>query len=643
MAHLGRAHALAEPRVARVHLRDRLGGGAAAGLGSARRGVGRGGLHAVVHPRDPVELAGAPQRLGLELVRARVPARPHPVATPGGPVPTPLPNPFVGMVFDPAGLAVGLALGAAIAKVTGAPVTGPVLINCMPATNAGTECTATLGVPHILIPPGTGWAPMPKTPKPVIRPGETPKPPKPVVPDNDAVVITGSQTVTAMGASLCRLGDLAMSCSEPVRLPSSTLITIPKGPPVLVGGPMSVSITDVLMAAVRTRFISDSAHALLSRMRPGRLRNLLGRGVCFLTGHPVDVATGRMLTNFVDFELDGPVPLRFERMRPRATVEDTAMSSKLGDDELPSTATSFEFPDNLDHIGDDEPPTSGGTLFSGRGLSKRAAGGDLLIGTSEPGTGAVLLTWGPSVARNPMPKYRGGFSPNFRNAHSCRSWYYAVMSERDERELLPKPKLVFDTEAAEHGPSLTLEELLEQATRTLAVDFGDRPLVGECVDTHNPHLPARILVQARGEGGKLAAAWLPILADLRVRPGQRVLLSKPHNWPEPVVVGVLAGLEPPGEDAGKAAQPTVPSEPSLRLEPGQGLVVQGPSGQPLVRVSATCDGEARIELLPKDVDLEVPGRLRLGGESVELRARSGDIDLRTEGDTIVRARVIRLN
>ncbi|HLT40527.1 MAG TPA: DUF6531 domain-containing protein, partial [Enhygromyxa sp.] len=217
------------------------------------------------------------------------------------------------MVFDPAGLAVGLALGAAIAKVTGAPVTGPVLINCMPATNAGTEATATLGVPHILIPPGTGWAPMPKTPKPVIRPGETPKPPKPVIPDNDAVVISGSQTVTAMGASLCRLGDLAMSCSEPVRLPSSTIITIPKGAPVLVGGPMSVSITDVLMAAVRTRFISDSAHALISRMRPGRLRHMLGRAACFLTGHPVDVATGRMLTNFVDFELGGPVPLRFER------------------------------------------------------------------------------------------------------------------------------------------------------------------------------------------------------------------------------------------------------------------------------------------------------------------------------------------
>ncbi len=235
------------------------------------------------------------------------------IPTPAGPIPTPLPNPFLGVVFDPAGLAVGLALGAAIAKVTGAPVTGPVLINSMPATNAGTEATATLGVPHILIPPGTGWAPMPKTPKPVIRPGETPKPPKPVIPDNDAVVISGSKTVSAMGASLCRLGDLAMSCSEPVRLPSSTLITIPKGAPVLVGGPMSVSITDVLMASLRTRFISDSAHALISRMRPGRLRNLLGRAACFLTGHPVDVATGRMLTSFVDFELAGPVPLRFER------------------------------------------------------------------------------------------------------------------------------------------------------------------------------------------------------------------------------------------------------------------------------------------------------------------------------------------
>jgi len=37
------------------------------------------------------------------------------------------------------------------------------------------------------------------------------------------------------------------------------------------------------------------------------------RTACFLTGHPVDVATGRVLTSATDFALPGPLPLTFER------------------------------------------------------------------------------------------------------------------------------------------------------------------------------------------------------------------------------------------------------------------------------------------------------------------------------------------
>ena len=61
----------------------------------------------------------------------------------------------------------------------------------IPATNTGTNGEHVPG--HILIPPGTAWAPVPKTPKPVVRPNETPKPPKPVSPDNDAIIVFGSK------------------------------------------------------------------------------------------------------------------------------------------------------------------------------------------------------------------------------------------------------------------------------------------------------------------------------------------------------------------------------------------------------------------------------------------------------------------
>ena len=81
----------------------------------------------------------------------------------------------------------------------------------------------------------------------------------------------------------------------------------------MVGGPPSLSISDAVGALLKSKWVAGYLHDLLSRMKPGRLRNLLSKAVCFLTGHPVDVATGRVLTEHVDFELPGPLPVKFER------------------------------------------------------------------------------------------------------------------------------------------------------------------------------------------------------------------------------------------------------------------------------------------------------------------------------------------
>jgi RHS repeat-associated protein len=45
----------------------------------------------------------------------------------------------------------------------------------------------------------------------------------------------------------------------------------------------------------------------------GRLANFFHELVCHTTGHPVDVATGRLLTSGIDLELPGPLPLVFKR------------------------------------------------------------------------------------------------------------------------------------------------------------------------------------------------------------------------------------------------------------------------------------------------------------------------------------------
>jgi hypothetical protein len=39
------------------------------------------------------------------------------------------------------------------------------------------------------------------------------------------------------GAAIVRGGELVMSCSDPTPLPTSAVVAIPKGPPVVIGGP----------------------------------------------------------------------------------------------------------------------------------------------------------------------------------------------------------------------------------------------------------------------------------------------------------------------------------------------------------------------------------------------------------------------
>ena len=67
------------------------------------------------------------------------------VPSPAGPVPTPLPHPFIGVVFDP----LGAAIGAAMDAIFGGG--GPVIVNLMPTGNTGTEVK---NIPHIPTPPG---------------------------------------------------------------------------------------------------------------------------------------------------------------------------------------------------------------------------------------------------------------------------------------------------------------------------------------------------------------------------------------------------------------------------------------------------------------------------------------------------------
>lgn len=253
--------------------------------------------------------------LGLDLHLVAVPAPPTLVALQ-------VPMPFVGLVFDPAGLAVGIAINLLF---SGGP--GVVMVNGLPATNCGTSVTNGLTLPHPAV-PGIAFL----TNGLPVKVG-------------DAELFFGSNQVSLGGSFGVRFGEQALSCSDPVRLPTSFVIAIPKGLPVLN---MASSVLDA--AAVLQTVLMHGARALLGRLfhavghaadslfrhlrsesqfwralsealggchapsSASRIRQAVARAVRTVTGHPIDLVTGNLFTDVIDVALPGPLPLVIERV-----------------------------------------------------------------------------------------------------------------------------------------------------------------------------------------------------------------------------------------------------------------------------------------------------------------------------------------
>ena len=239
------------------------------------------------------------------------------IPSPMGPIPTPLPHPFVGMVIDP---------------MDYAPVIGAtVYINNMPRGIAGTGGKAM--PPHI---PMGG---------PFMKP-----------PANEGEIFMGSMTVVVDGDAQSFLAMPFLSCTDigmpaPPRpkgspppslvLPTTTVLSVPMGPPVMIGGPPTISIMAMGMkaafaglkklgpairkaqrgsgltgdamrgAAAKANKAGAKAAEAMKLGDKGRQR--IENAVCTVTGHPVDVATGRVFTDNTDLELPGPLPFEWKR------------------------------------------------------------------------------------------------------------------------------------------------------------------------------------------------------------------------------------------------------------------------------------------------------------------------------------------
>lgn len=260
------------------------------------------------------------------------------VPSPAGPVPVPFPIPFVGMIFDPAQLAstflhgvpylgvvfmaldpIGTAVSFVAQQLDGAGG-NPVVVNGLPATTTETDVTTRFGMPHMVIPPGV-----------VFLNGGRP------LMEGNATFPLGSSSVWINGRRAVRvLLDPPFTCSDPVRLPTGILTPGPNGAPVLVGGAPTPDLKAMVTGAVRSRVTRGLKGAIgpriqrwLSGLSSSRLRNACSIYTCFATGHPVDVASGRMFTSATDWQLPGPIPLVFERIYSSA-VSDRSGSLGFG-------------------------------------------------------------------------------------------------------------------------------------------------------------------------------------------------------------------------------------------------------------------------------------------------------------------------
>jgi RHS repeat-associated protein len=86
-----------------------------------------------------------------------------------------------------------------------------------------------------------------------------------------------------------------------------------------VGGRLIGRGVKALQKTKTVKAFSKRTHDAFERLaeRKGygqRTRNAAHRGICAVTGHPVDIATGKVFTDAVDLDLPGPLPFRFERV-----------------------------------------------------------------------------------------------------------------------------------------------------------------------------------------------------------------------------------------------------------------------------------------------------------------------------------------
>jgi RHS repeat-associated protein len=221
------------------------------------------------------------------------------------PVPfIPLPHPYIGLVIDPFDY---LPFIGATVKVNNVP--------------RGHTDTTGLIITFIHIPFGVGFSLVPMI-------------------GHDSQNFFGSKTVSVEGVPMSGAGYMLMTCNDiglplsfrpgkkfkpipSLYLPTSYCIPLQWGKPVMVGGPLvpNFSLMALLKAFVFGSFLKifgKIGGKLLKALNNKVLKKLPGtqkltNKLCKMGFEPVDLITGRVNYEYTDFELPGPIPIKWTR------------------------------------------------------------------------------------------------------------------------------------------------------------------------------------------------------------------------------------------------------------------------------------------------------------------------------------------
>ncbi|MBI3897463.1 MAG: hypothetical protein HY308_04095 [Gammaproteobacteria bacterium] len=201
----------------------------------------------------------------------------------------------------------------------------------------------------------------------------------------------------------------------------------------------------------------------------------------------------------------------------------------------------------------------------------------------------------------------------------------------------------FDTEQlATHAeqetdvPSLR-QLLLARPSQKTAAATTSQPLLGEVLDTHHPDFRNHVFVRWTDDAGHTTERWLKYVRGATPDKGDRVLLTQPGNWPEKLVTAIVDCAAPK-----EPIRENTEASHLLQLEQDKCLRVVDANDRPVVEIYSGSSGPV-VRLVNDGVDIEVPGKLRLKAETLEFVGGQGGVDIRTEADTIVRSRFVRLN